>query len=563
MRREELLALLREYQVELDALTDEMVEEILARAAEGQDVEKAAKEVLAEKSAAIAAPIVNVTVAAALLGAGVKTIPEQRKKTLETKLLQSVWTKDGKSLRERLVGLQKAMEQAVQLAIGQARSKIKRLKQQARAFWELLRGKGSKAIPAQQARTIAAKQPSARQAAQPAKALSEAKLPKYLKRLESAARGLSGGDAKLFREYQTALKAARRELDKFEARRNEWKTPNQNLHGDYDLLVEAAEKLVKRTDTYAKAAMERAVEYAVKRRAQYYAERIARTDAARAWFDGFIARYENDETVAAYRWRLSSRHQYVPYDQCDVCADLDVGFGRGIYPKGKVPSIPRHPHCMCMLEAVSDWEVEKSAKFQPEWVRKYLDALPKEKQLALFGVEGLKAYRRGGDWQQLLRGWGGFGKPGSRFGKEDFAFQSTGKDGIIRAAGALNPDSKEAFEHAVRYYELVRHMKTDYKRIADNTGWKEEDIFRIKNYIFNDEHELFGGKSRFYPDYHMAQAWQRLIEGKAIRVSDRVLLQHEFMELKLVAGGMEQRLAHQATNKQYNYEKALREEADK
>lgn len=29
-------------------------------------------------------------------------------------------------------------------------------------------------------------------------------------------------------------------------------------------------------------------------------------------------------------------------------------------------------------------------------------------------------------------------------------------------SGALNPDSKEAQEHAKRYYEAVRHMKNDY-----------------------------------------------------------------------------------------------------
>ncbi len=56
-------------------------------------------------------------------------------------------------------------------------------------------------------------------------------------------------------------------------------------------------------------------------------------------------------------------------------------------------------------------------------------------------------------------------------------------------AGALNPQSREAIEHAARYYGLVRSMKTDCKRIALNTGFREKDIQRIKNHLFYEEHD--------------------------------------------------------------------------
>ena len=46
---------------------------------------------------------------------------------------------------------------------------------------------------------------------------------------------------------------------------------------------------------------------------------------------------------------------------------------------------------------------------------------------------------------------------------------NSGGSGIINTgaiSGALNPYSKEAEKHAIQYYEAVRHMKTDTKRIS-------------------------------------------------------------------------------------------------
>ncbi len=97
-------------------------------------------------------------------------------------------------------------------------------------------------------------------------------------------------------------------------------------------------------------------------------------------------------------------------------------------------------------------------------------------------------------------------------------------------AGALNPQSKEAIKHAARYYGLVRSMKTDCKRIALNTGFREKDIHRIKNHVFYEEHDLGDGDfGRFDPDYEMSQSWQRLIDGREIKERDIILLQHEFL----------------------------------
>ena len=125
-------------------------------------------------------------------------------------------------------------------------------------------------------------------------------------------------------------------------------------------------------------------------------------------------------------------------------------------------------------------------------------------------------------------------------------------------AGALDPDSTKALEHAVRYYESVRHMKTDCSRIAQNTGFRKEDIQQIKSHVFIEEHELADGKGRFFEDYEMSQSWQRLIEGKNVLDKDIVLLNHEFLELTLMkAYGLSYEEAHKATEKVYNYKKLI------
>ena len=123
-------------------------------------------------------------------------------------------------------------------------------------------------------------------------------------------------------------------------------------------------------------------------------------------------------------------------------------------------------------------------------------------------------------------------------------------------SGALNPDSEEAEKHAEQYYEAVRRMKTDYISIAKNTGMSEKDILEIKNYLFIDKHDLIGGYKRFDLSFHIAQSWQRLIDGKKIKEQDMIMLKHELTEIGLVKSGMTQNQAHINATKIYNYHEA-------
>lgn len=153
-------------------------------------------------------------------------------------------------------------------------------------------------------------------------------------------------------------------------------------------------------------------------------------------------------------------------------------------------------------------------------------------------------------------GGGSSGGAGKRIDK-------SAKNGIIKSgavSGALSPVSKEAQAHAEQYYESVRKMKTDVKNISNNTGFSESDILQIKNHVFIAEHDLGGDiPERFYPNYAMAQSWQRLIDGKNIQKHDITLLHHEKMESDLMKKGLSQLKAHRISEKKYNYAKESRE----
>lgn len=118
---------------------------------------------------------------------------------------------------------------------------------------------------------------------------------------------------------------------------------------------------------------------------------------------------------------------------------------------------------------------------------------------------------------------------------------------------------KPAQRHAEKYYDLVRSMKTDVSHIAKSTGYSEEDIRKIKDFLFNEKHDLGDGRiDRFDPDFAIAQSWQRLVDGKPLR-HDLTLINHEAMERELMRGGMSQHDAHIQTSSRYNYSEEVRE----
>ena len=109
-----------------------------------------------------------------------------------------------------------------------------------------------------------------------------------------------------------------------------------------------------------KAALDKALWVATQEKSRYYAERIARTESARAWYEGQLKNAKDDSDIFGFKWILSASHSHDDRDcDCDYNANADVGYGKGIYPKDDVPELPAHPNCMCHLKKVYTWEIEE------------------------------------------------------------------------------------------------------------------------------------------------------------------------------------------------------------
>mgnify|MGYP003590602093 CR=1 FL=1 len=212
-------------------------------------------------------------------------------------------------------------------------------------------------------------------------------LPKYLKAFRHAMPGDSYA-------IGMARKAAQRvsALSKNGA-------PNQALKAAYKQLLDVAEK---GTDK----ALKNAIYVAVNEKSRYIAERIARTEAAKAWADGFYEKQLQNKHVVGFRWKLGSRHPM--FDICDVYAKADLfNLGPGVFPKDQVPPSPAHPHCLCRVSEVYWGEIDLSRTNYnaDDGVNRWLAGLTDEQRNKVLGLNGANDWSNGDSWRGSLRGW--------------------------------------------------------------------------------------------------------------------------------------------------------------
>lgn len=226
--------------------------------------------------------------------------------------------------------------------------------------------------------------------------ISRQDLPKYLQKVREA----TGNDLQALAEQRQAIDNINR-LAKNGA-------PNKALQAAYNKLLEAVQKGNEK-------AIEKAVEVAVNEKSRYVAERITRTEMARAWADGFIAKIKDDADIVAVKFKLSSRHPV--FDICDMYLKADMyGLGAGIYPKDKLPPLPVHPHCLCRYVEVIEGEVDMQQQRDQvqEAGDKWLNSLPESRRAQMLGRKGLKAWEDGEDWRKYMRGYAGLREAESR-----------------------------------------------------------------------------------------------------------------------------------------------------
>lgn len=113
---------------------------------------------------------------------------------------------------------------------------------------------------------------------------------------------------------------------------------------------------------------------------------------------------------------------------------------------------------------------------------------------------------------------------------------------------------------AERFYSDMRLNNKDVKLISKNTGWSEQSIARIKNYIFYDKHQLENSFGRFDASYDMAIAWKRMQEGK-YENRDILLLKHEYLESIVEKKySITYREAHEIASKKHDWNNILEKE---
>lgn len=337
-----------EYREIAGKLTQKIFEHMQAGDSVARAYKKALKEIPFGKLNASA--VEDAVYEAALKGYGV-TAPDvfagvEGEGALKHSLMEVAWNKDGMNLSTRLHGVDNVLHNNIKSTVQRSLNAYKTIQQTAKALYD---GYGN-----------------------PEDVLNEAELPKYLEKIKSLTTKLYSGDVRAAKESEI-YKAAVHDLNKL-------KTPG--MRAAYNDVVEAAtsdsksaerkarkmtklgaskEEVDKMLAAEREKALNKALDVAAQEKTRYYAERIARTESARAYYEGQMAQAMNDEELFGFQWRMSSAHVHDKNDcDCYSYSDMDVGYGKGIFPKAEVPELPAHPNCMCHLKEVFVWQVKKT-----------------------------------------------------------------------------------------------------------------------------------------------------------------------------------------------------------
>ena len=374
--------IIAEYTTAFKAFGDDVIAAVKFEMEKGMDIRDAVQKVLEDldfdshNTELVAAAVV----ASAIAGFGLR--PEQvtaeAKAEIKKVLMKKPWSADGMKLSERLHGVDKVLRQNIISTVTASVNNSDSVIDMARKLYD---GYNSgKAV------------------------IKPADLPEYLKKLVRQARLAVQGDASELSKLGV-LQAAQK-------LKNPDRLTTKALKRAYKDLVEACAKLETE-------AVDKALWTAVQEKSRYYAERIARTESARAWYEGYIADSSSDDDIVGFKYTLSSAHKTKPYDICDVYANADFGYGKGVFPKGKQPDIPVHPHCMCYYSKI--FEGDLKGEWKPEKAREYINSRSAVQKQILFGKEGTAHYLAGEDWQKLVHK----SKPAViRLGADDFAWRA-------------------------------------------------------------------------------------------------------------------------------------------
>jgi hypothetical protein len=435
-----LLRIIRRLESEYQEEAKEAAEELYALLDRGCKVEAALAQLRKDHPALFQlSGLQDAMVEAAAYGYGiVPAILTDTQAKAWRRALSKSWDDSGMTLSEKIHGAGVKMRESI---ISTIRSQMRRNATWTSMSRELYDGYNSgKAVTMQQA------------------------LPKYLQTVRNAY-----GTPRIVAESRKALRNIER-LSQNGA-------PTKALKAAYKQLVEIAQ-------TGTEEALNKACWVAMQEKSRYIADRIARTEMARAWADGFLADIMQDDDVVAVKWKLSSRHPV--FDVCDMYAKADMyGLGAGIYPKDKLPPLPVHPHCLCRYVEVIEGEVDMQQQRNQVQAagNKWLNSLPESRRVQVLGRKGLKAWEDGEDWRKYMRGYAGLRENKS-------CLQSMPDKNIIRATevweghGSLPRDSKPN--------AIIDH-------VFDNGVVRARAFYNDKGRKYKEIHTTNHGKPKAHP----------------------------------------------------------------
>lgn len=223
--------------------------------------------------------------------------------------------------------------------------------------------------------------------------LSSGNISAKIEELVSAAKR-TGAPAASLAEYKRSLRSAQQYVQGLAADG----APTGYLRKAYQDVIDA-------TISKSAGVVERRVAQAVQEKVRYEAERLVRTETARAYGVSVYNAALSDEDVVGVRSIISSRHP--AEDICDFYADTDLyGLGAGVFPKNEAPPYPYHPNCLCSLQPV--YKGEASEAMNDKEAEQWIDKLDEDTRKSLLGKEGAEAFAENkASWKEYLRGWNG------------------------------------------------------------------------------------------------------------------------------------------------------------
>lgn len=179
------------------------------------------------------------------------------------------------------------------------------------------------------------------------------------------------------------------------------------VNPDTSTLRRAYLNVVKAAKTMDKAALRKAVDYAVYFKQRYNTVRIANTEFSRAYGNTKLSKAYFDSDVSGVGFTLSSAHHI--YDICNVYTAADLyGMGKGIYPKDRTPKYPFHPNCKCGIKFIYEIEAEQAdeSDFNGAKGKAFINSLSISEKRSILGVEGIQAFNKNpNSWESLVRGF--------------------------------------------------------------------------------------------------------------------------------------------------------------